>query len=167
MEELWLVCDDFPDYSISSLGRVANTRYSRIVKPFITKEGTVKVIFYKDGKRYTKSLKVLLGNAFVDGRTDTFNTIIHLDGNLENNEITNLMWRPRWFAWKYRRQFETIEHYSKILKCSIFDAKTNLVYEGIVDAGLKNGLLFSEILLSIYEQTPVFPTWQIFGRIEK
>ena len=85
MDEEWVVCDEFPDYSISSLGRVANTRHNRIIKPSITKEGTVKIAFHKDGKQHTRSLKVLLGKAFVKGRTDIFNTIIHLDGDVTNN----------------------------------------------------------------------------------
>lgn len=167
MDEVWLVCDEFPDYSLSSFGRVANTKHSRIIKPIITKEGTVKVKLYLDGVQHTKSLKVLLGNAFISGRTNTFNTIINLDGNLENNNITNLIWRPRWFAWKYRRQLENVDHYTSLVRGLIFDRKTNLVYDGIVNAGLTNGLLFSEILLSLHDQTPVFPTWQVFGEVEE
>lgn len=167
MDEVWVKCDGFPDYSVSTLGRVANTRFNRIIKPSITKEGTVKVKLSCNGKQCTKSLKVLVGNAFVDGRTDLFDTIIHLDGDVTNNEITNLVWRPRWFAWKYRRQLEQIDFYHRINPGPIKDVKTGLVYKGgIVDAGLTNGLLFSEIRLSLMDQTPVFPTWQIFGAVK-
>lgn len=164
MDEVWVKCDGFPDYSVSSLGRVANTRYNRIIKPSITKEGTVKVKLSCEGQQHTKSLKVLVGNAFVKGRTELFDTIIHLDGDVTNNEISNLAWRPRWFAWKYRRQLDRIDYYRQVEPGPIMDVKTRFVYKGgIVDAGLTNGLLFSEILMSLMDQTPVFPTWQIFG----
>lgn len=167
MDEIWVKCEEFPGYSISSLGRVANTRLNRIIKPVVTKDGTAKVNLYKDGKQCTRSLKVLLGNEFVKGKTKVFNTIIHLDGDVSNNEISNLAWRPRWFALKYRWQMSELEYYKKTKVGAIIDVRSGLVYEGgIVHAGLTNGLLFSEILLSLGDQTPVFPTWQIFGTVK-
>lgn len=167
MEELWVACEEFPDYSLSSFGRIANTKFHRIVKPRVSREGTVMVTIYKDGAPYTKSLKVLLGEAFVDGKTETFDTIIHLDGDVTNNAVSNLTWRPRWFAWKYKRQLSKIDFYHDKHPYKVYDVKTGLVYDSVVHAGLTNGLLFSEIVLSLHDQTPVFPTWHVFGIVEE
>lgn len=165
MDEIWVVCDEFPEYSVSSLGRVSNTKRGKIVKQSITQQGAAKVNFFKDGRHHTRSVKVLVANAFVDGRTKTFDTPMHLDGNQANNEARNLVWRPRWFAWKYKRQLAHTKYF-KNLTGPIKDIKTGLVYDSIVDAGLINGLLFNEIRRSLIDQTPVFPSWHVFGEVE-
>lgn len=165
MDEVWITCDEFPDYSISSFGRIVNNKFKRVVKITFTKDGTAKVNLYKDGIQHTRSLKTLIGCYFVKGKTEVFNTLIHLDGDTSNNSVTNLCWRPRWFALKYKWQLKEIDRYNKMKLGPIIDVRSGLVYkEGIVQAGLTNGLLFSEILLSLTDQTPVFPTWQVFGQ---
>jgi hypothetical protein len=62
------------------------------------------------------------------------------------------MWRPRWFAWKYSRQFsELSEHYKK---GPIRDVDTRDRYFDVYEAGIVNGILFKDIWRSIHFKNP-------------
>lgn len=159
-EEEWADILEFPNYMVSNYGRVRNIKHGRVVKMSYTRQGAVKVSLYLDNIRVTKSVKVLVAEAFLPGRTEQFDTAIHLDGDQGNNTIENLIWRPRWFAWKYSRQFELINTYLKL--GPVYEVKSKQSYSSIADASLKNGLLFKEVDYSISNKVATFPTWQQF-----
>lgn len=160
MLENWAKIPEFPNYSVSDLGRIRNEDYGRIIKISKTKQGGAKVGLVLGGKQHTRSVKVLVAEAFVDGYTERFNTPINLDGNQHNNVASNLLWRPRWFAWKYHHQFEEADRYFKM--GPVINRKTGIIYKTIFDAATKNGLLFYDVLSSAINQDPVFPTWEYF-----
>lgn len=179
MTEFWLQVKDFPDaynedfiqrfsnYNVSNLGRVRNVVTDRIIKLSRTKQGAVKVGLYDgNGKQYTRSLKLLVAHAFVPGYThDLFNTPIHLDGDQVNCNADNLIWRPRWFAWKYARQFENIDEY--VNRGPIYDCDTSLRYNNIAEAAMRLGLLCKDIhIASIVYGNPVFPTFHKFAWVK-
>ena len=159
-EEEWEEILGFPNYMISTHGRVRNIKHGRLVKMSLTKQGAVKVSLYSENARVTKSVKVLVAETFLPGRTEQFDTALHLDSDQRNNYIGNLVWRPRWFAWKYSRQFDYFEHYSKL--GPVYEIRSKLTYSSIAEAGMKNGLLFNEIDFGISNKVAVFPTWQQF-----
>jgi len=165
MEEIWIDVYEFPNYAVSNYGRVRNNDRSKLIKLSKTKQGAVKVNFAFRGKQYTRSVKVLVAENFVDGRSYIFDTPIHLDGNQENNYSGNIVWRPRWFALKYSRQFDSTSLYNKTRK--IFDKKTGEIYDSLFDAAVENGLLCSALLIDIVNQNPTFPTGQIFDWVKK
>jgi hypothetical protein len=160
MKEEWVKIPDFTDYSISSYGRVRNDNRERMVKPSVTRSGMVKVGLYKAGAQYTRAVRLLVAETFVGGRSEKFDTPINLDGDQLNCRADNLLWRPRWFAWKYASQFLIIEKY--VGKGPIIDRKSGVVYEDVVQASITNGLLVRELLMTLVTKTPIFPTWQIF-----
>jgi hypothetical protein len=160
MEEQWLPLKEFPGYSVSNLGQVMNDHREALVKTSVTGNGVAKVGLMRDGKQHTRSLKILVAGEFMPQEDPLFNTLINLDGNTVNNRIDNLMWRPRWFAWKYHRQMEFTKIYSGV--GPVQDAKTKEVYEDVVEAAMINGLLFEEIQMAIVDMIPVFPTWHLF-----
>jgi hypothetical protein len=159
-EEEWTEILGFPNYMVSTHGRIRNIKHERLVKMSLTKQGAVKVSLYSENIRVTKSVKVLVAESFLPGRTDQFDTALHLDGNQSNNYIENLVWRPRWFAWKYSRQFDYFDQYSKL--GPVFEIRSKVTYLNIAEAGIKNGLLFNEIDFGITNKVAVFPTWQQF-----
>lgn len=160
MDEFWAPILDFPDYSISSLGRVRNDRRDKIMHPSMTKQGALKVGLVKGGKQYGRSVKVLVAETFVDGATVQFNTPMILDYDQTNCQADNIVWRPRWFAWKYARQHEDLDKY--VGRGPLVDRKTGVFYNDIVEAATANGLLFYELHMSVVNKTPVFPIWHIF-----
>jgi len=161
LEEHWEVIHDFPTYSVSDLGNVMNNKTVRDMHLTLTRQGDVKVGLVKAGKQYTRSVKVLVAEAFVPGEDDLFDTPTQLDGHQHNNRADNLVWRPRWFAWKYTRQFS--ESSSNNNAGPIFDMDTRERYADVYEAATVNGLLFKDVWRSINLGLPCFPTHQVFA----
>lgn len=161
METLWAQILEFPDYSISNYGEVVNDRTQRLMRLSMTLQGAVKVNLVNDEGRSTRSVKVLVAESFVEGQSDMFNTPIHLDGDQRNCRADNLMWRPRWFAWKYSRQFRYPPVY--LDRGPVLELESQIQYFTIYDAAIINGLLFLDVWQSItLIKEEVFPTWQRF-----
>jgi hypothetical protein len=160
MEIEWVTIPDFPDYLISNQGDVLNKSSGRWLHKSYTKEGAVKVGLVRLGKQYTRSVKVLVAESFVPGKDETFNTPIHLDGNEDHNSEDNIVWRPRWFAWKYTNQFHNVTENDHI--GPLREIATDIRYYDIYQAAISNGLLFVDIRKSIALRESVFPTFQRF-----
>ncbi len=107
MDEIWAPIPDFPDYEVSNYGQVRNVRYESVLRPTMSNPWTIKVGLVRDGRQTSRSLKHLVAETFVEGRDDLFNTPIQLNGDFTDVAAWNLLWRPRWFAVRYSRQFTT------------------------------------------------------------
>lgn len=164
MREDWHVIEEFPDYIINSYGEIVNDNTGRTMSTSLTKEGNVKVGLSKDGEQFTRSLTVLVAEIFVPGRTETFDTPIHLDGNQQNNDAMNLMWRPRWFAYKYKKQFREVPNQNHA--GPIIDLQTSEVYDTALDVAMRNGLIVRDLLIGMVSKSAVFPTWQVFSFLD-
>lgn len=160
VEEIWKVIPDFPKYSVSNLGNVMNIRTEKVMKLQTTKPGVVYVPLYTDDENSTRSVKVLVAQAFVEGETELCNTPINLDGDKSNNRASNLAWRPLWFAISYSRQF-TVPYAHRDVG-PVFDTETGERYDNIYVVGTTFGLLFKDIYRTVYSEQPVWPTQQVF-----
>jgi hypothetical protein len=159
-EETWAKIYDFTDYSVSTQGRIRNDKRERLVSQSMNSRGVVRVGLYRNGQQFTRSVKVIVAETFVGGRTEKFDTAMLLDGDPFNNRADNILWRPRWFCWKYASQFEIMEKY--IGKGPIVDRKTEEIYIDVAAAAVMNGLLVKEVMMSLVSKTPVWPTYQVF-----
>lgn len=160
MEVIWVQLEEFPDYSINTSGEIRNDVRDRLVSVSHTRQGAAKVGLMKDSKQHTRSVKVLVAETFLEKTNPLFDTPIHLDGDQKNCNVSNLVWRPRWFAWKYHHQLEEIDLYED--SGAVIDTSTEIIYSDIVEAALTNGLLFYEVRLSVHNKIPVFPTYHMF-----
>lgn len=160
MDKHWKKIKGFPEYSVSTSGEIRNDARRKPVRTSLTKQGGVKVGLMSGGKQFSRGVKNLVAEAFVPGKSETMDTPMLLDGNQENLHVSNIVWRPRWFAWKYHRQFDMIKTYAGV--GPIYDRRSGIRYEDIVEAGIVNGLLFNEINLSLLNHTPCFPNWLRF-----
>lgn len=165
MDEEWRTIEEFSNYLVSDHGQVMNKDTGRIIRPSVTTKGTVKIGLIGGDQQYTRSLAKIVAEAFVSGRSDVFNTPIQLDGNVRNNYADNLVWRPRWFAWKYRHQFVEREPGSE--RGPIIDVSNGTLYLDMVEAAVKNGLLIHDVWRSVVVKQPAFPTWQMFEFAKK
>lgn len=163
MEIEWVEIQDFNNYIINSYGEIVNKTTGRLVKPSRNHQGIVKVGLSKEGRQYTRSVSHLVAITFVQGQDDIFDTPIHLDGDQSNNSVENLVWRPRWFAWAYSRQFKPLSENDNI--GPIKEINTGDYYKNVYEAGVKNGLLFKDIRKSMVRGEACFPTFQTFSLI--
>ena len=102
--ELWKEIEGFENYQVSSWGRVRSA--NGILKPYRNKKGYLKVGLSKDGKCHKKRVNRLVAMAFIDNPND-LPFVDHIDGNKENNSITNLRWvtdeENRAYAFRLRK----------------------------------------------------------------
>lgn len=165
MDEVWIEIEDFREYSISNFGRVRTNKTGRILALNETQWGLVQVGLMRDGVQYHRSVPLLVAKAFLPLHPDPFDTPINLDGDRRNNTLSNLVWRPRWFAIKYNRQFRYPYHLP--IKSAIRDLKTGEVSENSLDCAMRYGLLEQDVVLSIMNRTYCWPTYQEFGVVEE
>lgn len=156
----WMPISEFPDYLVSNLGDVVNGKTGRWIQLSATQRGTTKVGLVHHGKQYTRSVSVLVAEAFVPGRDEIYDTPIHLDGDKTNCRADNIAWRPRWFALAYAQQFNNISDNDRL--GPLRDITTDQRYYDIVEAGTLHGLLFKDVRRAIVMKESVFPTIQRF-----
>jgi hypothetical protein len=162
MDENWVSIENFPGYSVSSWGRIRTDKSGRILALNENQYGLVQVGMMRDGVQYHRSVPLLVSKAFIPQPAGPFDTPINLDGNRYNNRIDNLVWRPRWFAIKYNRQFprDSEEIY---ISDPLEDLKTGEISKNSYECIKKYGLLERDLVLSVLNRTYVWPTYQEFA----
>ena len=88
--EIWIDIKGFEKYQVSSWGRVRNS-FGQIIKPYKSEKGYLKVELWKNGEGFKKRVHRLVADAFIEN-PQGFPQVNHIDGNKENNSVTNLEW---------------------------------------------------------------------------
>ena len=158
--ELWKPIELFEEYSVSSHGRIRSDKSGRILATNETQWGLVQVGLMRNGIQYHRSVPLLVAKAYIPIKPEAFDTPINLDGDRHNNHVDNLMWRPRWFAIKYNKQFRywAEGHISSRIQ----DTKNDAISENSLECAKQYGLLEEDIIMSINMRTYVWPTYQTF-----
>lgn len=163
--ERWLPIPQFPGYMISDWGRVLTEKSGRLLALSDNQYGVQCVGLMRNGEQKHRSVPRLVANAFLPQPTEVFNTPINLDGDRHNNHVSNLAWRPRWFAVKFNRQFR--QPYPYPINAPIMDMQTRQVSPNSFEAAKRYGVLEQDIVMSIHERTVVWPTYQEFRIVEE
>lgn len=159
MEE-WRPVRSFEGYTISNRGRVRNEETGRIMALTRNQRGIYQVGLMRGAIQHKRSVTALVADTFLPSPEDPmFDTPIQLDGDRANNDVTNLLWRPRWFALKYRLQFHAPP---KGFRHPVVEIETGLTFPTSWDAAIKYGLLDLDILVATINRTFVWPTGQSF-----
>lgn len=162
--EKWKIIRGFENYSVSNEGRVRRNSTGRILAYTPNQYGVVCVGLVRDYKQYNRSVPLLVAKAFVPRPVGPFNTPINLNGDRHDNRVENLVWRPRWFAVDYNRQFRfPFRH--PILN-PIRDRKTGYIYPNSFVVAQEFGLLEEDLVYSILNRTVTWPTYQQFEVVE-
>lgn len=161
MEEEWRQIAAFPDYDVSNLGRVKNTKYDRILAPSVNSHGHAKVKLMGYGRANTRQINHLVALLFLEPPSrEDFISVIHLNGDKADCRVENLMWRPRFFTIRYHKQFETPMW--KRTKVPVVDIATEIEYKTAQEAAMTFGLVLTELLSAAYNKRRVWPTYQQF-----
>jgi hypothetical protein len=164
MKEHWKHIKGFPGYLVSDHGRIQAEKSGRLLALSDNQYGVQCVGMMLEGEQRHRSVPRLVAHAFLPNETDVFDTPINLDGDRHNNHVSNLAWRPRWFAVKYNRQFR--EPYPYPITHPIMDMETREISENSYETAKRYGLLEGDVVLSILERTLVWPTYQKFRVVE-
>ena len=94
--EVWKVSKDFPNYIISSYGRVFSLYQERLLKPYVCPfKGKMDYLYVKltkcKGQKESIRLHKLVAKTFIDNPKHK-KIVHHIDCNALNNRADNLMW---------------------------------------------------------------------------
>lgn len=179
--EEWAPVNGFMRYEVSNYGQILNQETGLIVKPTLNQYGDWRIGLYRDffdqddnGRikrvQTTRMIKTIVAEAFVPGKDSVFSTPILVDGNKDHIWAHNIMWRERWYAYRYSHQFtRQVMKQFRMGPIVEIDSRGIIVkvYDDIIEAGVTNGLLFEIIWRNIHEKKPVHPTNQIFAWADK
>lgn len=159
----WMAVPGFLGYSVSDEGRVRNDDNGRLLTVLRNGDGVCYVGMMHSGVQRRRSLGLLVAERFVEkpfpDRND-FDGIIHLNGDQTDNRPENLMWRPHWFAVKYRFQMVHGPKYDAV--GPIMDLDTEAIYETPFEACKVFGLCERDLVLAMVNRSSVWPTYQSF-----
>lgn len=92
MQEIWKDVKGYEGrYLISNFGNVQSVKSGKLLKVHTSHKGYVIVLLYKNQKSHTNQLHRLIAQAFIPN-PNNLPQINHIDGNKQNNDISNLEW---------------------------------------------------------------------------
>lgn len=92
IEEIWKPLDDYPNYDISSEGRVYSRKRGIILKPFLDGWHYPCVdLTDRNGHRGTRKIHRLVAKSFIPN-PDNKPEVNHISGNKTDNSVDNLEW---------------------------------------------------------------------------
>lgn len=155
----WLPVQGFPKYSVNRQGQVRHDRKDHVLYPQVTQRGVAYVVLQRETTHFSRGLALLVAKAFLPEPPRNFDTPINLDGDRFNCAVSNLAWRPRWFAQQYHRQFRERTH---PLTVPVRDLDTGRIFRDGMCACVEHGLLEKDLHLSILNHTVAWPLMHRF-----
>ena len=87
--EQWMPVREFPNYMVSSSGRVMNIKTFKVLKPATNSYGFLCITLSSNGYKTGKKIHRLVADAFILNSTD-LPYVNHKDKNKLNNQLSNL-----------------------------------------------------------------------------
>ena len=143
----------YPGYGVSADGEVINLETNRVLEHHRTRTGHIFVsLRYAPGKRRARSLGRIVAECYIDPPKDIRdNTIIHLDYDIENNRADNLLWRNRWFAAQYHKQYRSM--FYPLIREPFVLLETGEIFQNSHDFCTTKGALDLDVAASLLTKT--------------
>ncbi|QXO14112.1 HNH endonuclease [Gordonia phage OlgasClover] len=151
--EIWTKVEGFEDYVVSPDGEVYSESKKELKNLRFNNQGDVMVDLYRDRKQNTRKVSLLVAQAYLgEPRNESFNSVIHLNGDRSDCRAINLAWRPRWFVVEYNRMF-----LSEPLNVSVQIEQTGEIFGTLREACVKYGMVEKTAYVVAHNGGPVFP----------
>ena len=158
MFEIWASVKEYPNYEVSNLGNVRRFDTGQLIRPFTLPDGSLGIKLSKEGRQYQLLVRRLVAEAFVLPDNRFCDSVLHRDGDKMNCFRENLVWRPRWFCWKYARQFVgPVPH--GWTDYAVRNRTTGQVFTNIMEASYVDATLCEEVYRSVIEGRNAFPNY--------
>lgn len=129
--ENWVPINSFPRYEISDHGSIRNGKTDRCLRLRLNPRGHLQVSLSDKGEVLTRSVAKLVLMSFEGEPAFRTYTPLHRDGNVRNNFLRNLEWRPRWFVLEYQAQVKREE---PMYQRPLVDMTTSIEYHNALQA---------------------------------
>lgn len=139
----WVRLAHYQGHEVNELGQIRNVETGQLLKTSVNQSGVRYVAIRNTtlGKYENRALGTLIAETFCERHAADQETVLHLDGDTENNAASNLMWATRWHAMAYHSEMAKQEWNPRI---KVQDAEGR-VYANIGDAAMATGCLPSAI----------------------
>lgn len=140
---VWIPLPHYQGHEVSSAGEIRNSASGNILRTSVNQWG-VRYVSIRNttmGKYENKAVGTIVAAAFLGDPTQDAETVLHLDGNPDNNSATNLMWATRWHAMAYHKEIVSGQQNPRI---RVSD-ENGTIYRNVVDAAMRTGCLPSGI----------------------
>lgn len=162
---IWGPIEGYTEYLVSDTGLVIHTRRNQICRKIKSKDGPKVNLFSKFTEtKTTRAVAKLVAEAHVPKPVlpidyPKYDTVIHLDGDRDNVWAENLLWRPRSYAIRYHLQFKP--NYFPQSFFNTWERKPVVDLDGrrylnCMEAGMTHGVLWVDVLNSIFGERPVW-----------
>lgn len=90
--EIFKTIKEYPNYSVSTEGRIKKNSNNRLMKPTIKSNGYMQInLFTGDGRRKKEYVHRLVALTFIPN-VNHFPEVNHIDGIRDHNNVSNLEW---------------------------------------------------------------------------
>lgn len=158
MDRDWRDIPSLPNFRVNRDGDVINAKTDNIKQTSVNAQGVLKVQVTVDRVPTTRSVAVLVAEAFLtDPHPPQFNSIIHLNGDRLDCRVENLARRSRSFAIRYHRQFDARLEQQTMRGHHYYMPETGYHFETVRDVVTKYGLLGIDLLIRTLDGERVWP----------
>ena len=88
---MWKTIEEMKNYEISEYGEIRNKKTGKLLKLNPDKDGYFRVCLSENNHHVTRIVHRLVAQAFIENPLKK-ETVNHIDGNKQNNHISNLEW---------------------------------------------------------------------------
>lgn len=151
--EVWQTIEEFPQYVVSPDAQIMNKDRRAPKSTRANNRGDLIVDLSRDDRAYTRKVSLIVAEAYLPvPQNETFNSVIHLDGDKLNCQANNLAWRPRWFVILYNRMFTERPH-----NVSVRIEETGEIFGTLREACVKYGWVEANAYIQMYNGDATFP----------
>ncbi len=155
------VIEQYPNYLITSFGRVWSSKRQKWLTPTVNERGNYKREYVSLGRGNKEYVHRLVATAFVPN-PNNYNEVDHIDTNGLNNHADNLRWVTHQQNMENELTKEIVKHNTGYY-CEIEEIATGKLFNGYYEAAKQNNISLQTILNHTKNKVKN-PKWRLTGK---